>query len=168
LRGPEAERLLRQGENLFVIGMTGLTVSLCLITFYLSALHEMQVSFTFQTAMVDVAALGALLMAMQERTWMARALSWAPLRALGRISYGFYLFHDIPHNFYIRAVSLASARLPFEINDEAAVAVLAFICTVTMAALSYRFLERPFLKLKNKWGVADVRAARKEEALARV
>lgn len=165
LRGPNAERLLRQGENLFVIGMTGLTVSLCLITFYLSALHEMQVSFTFQTAMVDVAALGALLMAMQERTWMARALSWAPLRALGRISYGFYVFHDIPHNLYVRAVSLASARLPFGINEDAAVAVLAFVCTVTMAALSYKFLERPFLQLKNKWGVAGVRAAHKEAVL---
>jgi peptidoglycan/LPS O-acetylase OafA/YrhL len=121
--------------------------------------------------MVDVAALGALLLAMQERTWVARALSWTPLRALGRISYGFYVFHDIPHNFYIRAVSLATAWLPFKINgdgEQAVVAVLAFICTVTMAALSYKFLERPFLRLKNRWGVAGVRAARKEEAMVGV
>jgi peptidoglycan/LPS O-acetylase OafA/YrhL len=101
--------------------------------------------------MFDVLALGGILLAMQERTWLARGLSWGPLRALGRISYGFYIFHDIPHTLYERAVGMLAARLPFEINEDAVVAVLAFVCTVIMASLSYRFLERPFLQLKNRW-----------------
>jgi peptidoglycan/LPS O-acetylase OafA/YrhL len=88
---------------------------------------------------------------MQEWTWLARGLSWTPLRALGRISYGFYILHDIPHTLYDRAVAILAERLPFEVNETIVVAVLAFVCTVALASLSYHFLERPFLRLKNRW-----------------
>ncbi|HEY0309488.1 MAG TPA: acyltransferase [Acidobacteriaceae bacterium] len=153
LRGGRAQQLLRKGWVLFAAGAVGVAAS-CTICYHIglnSYLHEMQWAFTVQTAMFDVLAVGSILLAMQERTWLARGLSWAPLRALGRISYGFYLFHDIPHTLYDRAVRLLAARLPFEINEQVVVAVLAFVCTVVLASLSYRFLERPFLQLKNRW-----------------
>lgn len=158
LRGGRARQLLRKGWAFFIAGAAGVAVS-CTICYHIglhSYLHEMQWAFTVQTAMFDVLALGGILLAMQERTWVALALSWAPLRALGRISYGFYIFHDIPHTLYSRAVGMLADRLPFAINEDAVVAVLAFVCTVAIASLSYKFLERPFLQLKNKWAPSAV------------
>jgi len=85
-------------------------------------------------------------------------LCWRPLRALGRISYGFYLFHDIPHELYDRAATWMVACLPFALDREAVTApvsaVLAFCCTIVLASLSFRFIERPFLRLKNRWARA--------------
>jgi len=153
LRGGKAQRLLRQGWTLFGAGAAGVAISyaICRRIELNSDLHAAQWAFTVQTAMFDVLALGAILLAMQEWTWLARGLSWTPLRALGRISYGFYILHDIPHTLYDRAVAILAERLPFEVNETIVVAVLAFVCTVALASLSYHFLERPFLRLKNRW-----------------
>jgi peptidoglycan/LPS O-acetylase OafA/YrhL len=118
-------------------------------------LRETQWTFTVQTAMFDVLGLGAILLAMQEKTLGARMLCWRPLRALGRISYGFYLFHDIPHELYDRAATWMVARLPFALHWQAVTAtvtaVLAFCCTILLAKASFRFIEQPFLRLKNRW-----------------
>ena len=60
---------------------------------------------------------------------------------LGKISYGLYVFHklcqfSIPHFGLRGAVLNAAASL---------------VATVACAALSYRFLEKPFLKLKERF-----------------
>lgn len=70
-------------------------------------------------------------------------LRW--LRALGVISYGAYVFHDIPHDAYFRI----ARRLPFNIPDTTA--VIGLIGTIILATLSYRFLESPFLRLKDRF-----------------
>ncbi|MBV8456770.1 MAG: acyltransferase [Acetobacteraceae bacterium] len=74
------------------------------------------------------------------------ALALAPLRALGRISYGFYVYHELFHDFY----AWAGARL-FPQNAFAATTTLAFVCTIAIAWLSFRFLETPFLRLKEQF-----------------
>jgi len=71
------------------------------------------------------------------------------LISLGRISYGLYVFHML----FIRAVYVPHASLvQFAVRS-----VLCFALTVSVAALSYRFLERPFLRLKESFSYVPSR-----------
>jgi peptidoglycan/LPS O-acetylase OafA/YrhL len=73
-----------------------------------------------------------------------RPFSW--LVYLGRISYGLYIFHL----FSLTLVSKQSSLLGIPLNFERRF-VLSFVITVILAAASYRFLERPFLRLKDRF-----------------
>ncbi len=66
--------------------------------------------------------------------WLARGLALAPMRAVGLISYGIYLWHW-PVLFLATA-----ARLHL---DGAALLGLQLVLTLTLAAASYRFIELP-------------------------
>lgn len=63
------------------------------------------------------------------------------LAYLGRISYGLYVFNLL----FIELCGVAAAHAPLARLARSAFALAA---TVALAALSYRFLERPFLRLK--------------------
>ena len=63
---------------------------------------------------------------------------------LGRISYGLYVFHFM----FIEAFGVAAAHDPLA---RCARIGAAFIATTAVAACSYRFLEQPFLRLKDKF-----------------
>ena len=68
---------------------------------------------------------------------------------LGKVSYGLYVFH------------VAAIRLVQTVHPSLAgpvVLVIAFALTVAMATLSYRFLESPFLRLKNRFEYIGTRA----------
>jgi peptidoglycan/LPS O-acetylase OafA/YrhL len=68
---------------------------------------------------------------------------------LGKISYGLYVFHLAA----IRVVQIAVPSLAGPV-----VLLLAFALTVAAAALSYRYLESPFLRLKNRFEQVTTRA----------
>jgi peptidoglycan/LPS O-acetylase OafA/YrhL len=66
-------------------------------------------------------------------------LRW--LRALGTVSYGAYVFHDIFHDLLSNAVNqLVGLR----------VAAWAFGLTIILASISYRYFESPILRLKDR------------------
>jgi peptidoglycan/LPS O-acetylase OafA/YrhL len=69
---------------------------------------------------------------------LTRGLRWGPLVALGRISYGFYLWH-----WPIISV-LSDAGY-----SQWIIFVIALPLTLILASLSYVAIERPFLKLKD-------------------
>ncbi len=99
----------------------------------------------------------------------ARALSWSPLVALGRISYGVYLFHGpiawliaheisapvwsaIASGFSVGVANAASIALPrAAVSIAPATARFGIACVIVMtltsvaAALHYRYIERWFL-----------------------
>jgi peptidoglycan/LPS O-acetylase OafA/YrhL len=68
-------------------------------------------------------------------------LSWRPLVFTGRISYGWYLWH-------YPIITIFSARIFHH-----GFIVLVLIAYV-MAALSYKYIERPVLLLKRRFGSA--------------
>jgi peptidoglycan/LPS O-acetylase OafA/YrhL len=69
------------------------------------------------------------------------------LRYLGKISYGLYVFHKFCLDHATRS------------HNWAVNLVLALAATIACAALSYRFLEKPFLGLKHKFEFVHSRAA---------
>ena len=81
-----------------------------------------------------------------------RLLHLRPLRALGRISYGGYVFHDIPHGVLvaITAVLLNSfhtVHLPAKVVQ----LPLSLAFTIIAAGISYKYFETPFHNLKERW-----------------
>jgi peptidoglycan/LPS O-acetylase OafA/YrhL len=77
-------------------------------------------------------------------SWLADILSTQPLRYLGSISYGFYLWH------YLAVV------VAVELLGWGWLAALAtFGLTFMIAALSYRLVELPFLKLREQFQGGD-------------
>jgi peptidoglycan/LPS O-acetylase OafA/YrhL len=82
---------------------------------------------------------------MDRQSLVARALSVRPLRILGTISYGVYLWHW-PVNVLFNAERLQLHGLPLQ--------TLRLAITFAIAGLSYRFLERPI----RRHGVPFIRA----------
>jgi peptidoglycan/LPS O-acetylase OafA/YrhL len=100
---------------------------------------------TFALTLVPLLASGVLLFCLTPGNAINQALQWQPLRALGTISYGFYIFHDLPQPIFIQLYPALHAR------HLALLAVVAwFILVYALASLSYRYFETPFLRLKQR------------------
>lgn len=78
------------------------------------------------------------------------------LRYLGQISYGLYVFHE----FVGECISSAAKHWPHSgLKDSPLSGILALAFTIGLAALSYQFLERPFLRLKERYTFIKSRPA---------
>ena len=75
-----------------------------------------------------------------------RPLSW--LVYLGRISYGLYVFHllALALMMNVSVVPVLGIPLGFELR-----VLFSFLLTVALAAVSYSWLEQPFLRLKERF-----------------
>jgi peptidoglycan/LPS O-acetylase OafA/YrhL len=100
---------------------------------------------TIGFSLIDLFSASVVVLALDRSSWAGRLGTWEPLRQLGVISYGFYVFHDLPHEIYgalATAITHRSAFTPW------LAALMAFFGTLMLASLSYVVLETPFLKLK--------------------
>jgi peptidoglycan/LPS O-acetylase OafA/YrhL len=102
-------------------------------------------TFHYLGGMAIDAVLIALLLAQFITLSGTRLWSWLevpPLRFAGRISYSVYLYHftviTLVHRF------MSSSRWSVQV-------ITAFCLTLALATLSYRFVERPFLALKDRF-----------------
>jgi peptidoglycan/LPS O-acetylase OafA/YrhL len=103
------------------------------------------VDFKFRT--IIPSGIGATLLIAAIASTRYKALEVWPLRFLGRVSYSFYLLHW--PIFYL-CVMAALRIVPFLTGATANVIVMiASICVaLPAAALSYRFIERPFMRFR--------------------
>lgn len=102
-------------------------------------LHFEQTAATQAIQIPVIAALGAWLIAGIQTT-PPRLLEWAPVKYLGTISYGIYLWHypiSLQLNYHIHNPALRMAAI-----SGVAVAV---------AAVSYQFIEAPVRAMGNRW-----------------
>ncbi len=79
-------------------------------------------------------------LATPRRDWLGSK----PLARLGRISYGMYLWHSLVLNLMVKQFD--DNNVPFF--------VAAYALSVIAAELSYRFIESPFLRRKDRFSVA--------------
>lgn len=73
------------------------------------------------------------------------------LNYLGKISYGLYMYHQIMIVLFINIL------LTFYIMNTIILYILSISGTIIVAGLSYEFLEKPFLKMKNQWFVLQTK-----------
>jgi peptidoglycan/LPS O-acetylase OafA/YrhL len=104
---------------------------------------------TFGFTVVDVLSACAIWFSLQGGSFLFRALSVAPLRKLGQISYGFYVFHDIPHVPYISLSIWLAGQTNFGVY--VLPVFIAFVSTLGLSLLSFHFYEKPFLRLKDRF-----------------
>jgi peptidoglycan/LPS O-acetylase OafA/YrhL len=82
-----------------------------------------------------------------------RFLEWPPLQYLGRISYGLYIYH-FPIVFHFPVTWFVDQIHAVGISEECTpllVLMASFIATLVAASFSYYVLEKPFLKLKDRF-----------------
>ncbi len=81
------------------------------------------------------------------------ALSWRPLVACGKVSYGMYIFHWPLVVWLVPRVAQMNKEMgtASQIGLGLAVVVLGTALMYVAAAISFRFFETPFLKLKGKF-----------------
>jgi peptidoglycan/LPS O-acetylase OafA/YrhL len=84
---------------------------------------------------------------------LSRALSARPLRALGRVSYGVYVWHFFIHKWCMTALPSrpAIAALLATRAGYLAYAIAGMAASVGVAGISWRLIERPLLALKDRW-----------------
>ena len=75
------------------------------------------------------------------------SLEWAPLNYLGKISYGIYMSHPICIFLCIKTMLLLNLHLNETVMWIVLYALI-FALTISISALSYKFIEQPILKLK--------------------
>jgi peptidoglycan/LPS O-acetylase OafA/YrhL len=74
-------------------------------------------------------------------TGVGAVLAWRPLAAIGKISYGIYLFH------YPITIVL---REQHGLTDPGTMLMVTTVLSIAIAALSYRFVERPALRMRSR------------------
>jgi peptidoglycan/LPS O-acetylase OafA/YrhL len=107
--------------------------------------EEFVLLLTAGISLVAMASIALVTLALRLQTILYRVLCWRPLREIGKVSYGIYVFHDIPHTLYFRLFDY------YNIDDPRIVAAFAYACTLALAFLSFHFFESPFLKLKARY-----------------
>ena len=105
------------------------------------------VVFGFTSLAIGFAGL-LLLLLRNEASFLINVFSIRPLRYIGRISYGIYLFQD-------GSISLLNHLPLHRVLGEAATSWMLAIplrigFTIGLAALSYRFFESPILRMKDR------------------
>jgi peptidoglycan/LPS O-acetylase OafA/YrhL len=149
LRGPEAARLRRLAVPLLIASTLALALAwlVAVRVLHQSSAADTTVPWisTLGFSLIDLIAAAVLLLTLQPGNLFFRAFSFRPLRWLGQMSYGFYVFHYLPIVFYDHLFDRVT-RHAWILE-----AVFAFVVTVCLSYVSFRFFEAPFLRLKDRF-----------------
>ena len=146
-RGPNRERLLAAARPL------GWVAGLLALVFFvhpparLLSVRGWEVMETVGFSVIALLSTAVILRTLTPASRFFKIFSLRPLRWIGRVSYGAYVFHDVPR---LRYEYLARHNLWLT-------AGIGLVCTLVLAGLSYRFFESPFLRLKDRLAPAETR-----------
>ncbi len=154
LRGPEAEAVRRLGRPILAVFGAGFLLW-DLLYRQLSGVHHFYhpyagapVLTTIGYTLIDIFSAALIVSILQPSGFLFRVFSMKWPRRLGMMSYGFYVFHDMFHPLWHVIVY---SQVQFGRKAEACVTLLGLVSTVVLSYLSFRFLETPFLRLKDRF-----------------
>jgi peptidoglycan/LPS O-acetylase OafA/YrhL len=165
-RGAYRDRLLTAGRILALLA-AAITIAYLAISIHPSAFPNWREAYhyphwqpTWGTSFVDLFAAALVLCCIHPAGWLVRFFSLRPLRWMGRISYGAYVFHDIFHDLYVHtAIAIGHHSAFCAAHKNEVTIVLGLTSTFFFAWLSFRFFESPFLNLKERWTLRPTLAA---------
>jgi peptidoglycan/LPS O-acetylase OafA/YrhL len=102
--------------------------------------------FTWGLSVLDLLAALVIVVALQPGSYLYKIFSLRPMRWMGRITYGAYMFHDIPHTLYSHLGFVISPKHAGTATDS-----IALGSTILLAWASSRFFESQFINLKERW-----------------
>lgn len=147
LRSEKAEIILRCAPATF---FAGLILYLCTSWFDRSFLLMARSQFIVGLASVGLAA--TALVGLVLRPGFAGGLfTLAPLRWMGRISYGFYVFHILLQPLFDKIAARVAPPASGYSTFLTARFITAFLITLLVAWISYFFFEEPILELKRRF-----------------
>ncbi len=163
LRGRHSRTILRASRTALPLSLMGAIVWAMLTpAHHLFTVPYPYPAYHFTWALSAIDLIGALLIivALQPDTLVYRAFNLRPLRWFGRISYGAYVLHDIPHNLYWQMAQRLVSR-----QQTLMTCLIALCMTTVLAWLSFRVFESPFLNLKERWTIRNGVALERVEAV---
>ena len=146
--GFQMSQLARYGRMLLMIGSA-------VLAWRLYQTREAQ-PFTYfglavLTPAVNLVSLGLVMLAIAPESLFGRLCSLRPAVWLGRMSYGLYLYHCL---FVTYAVQIMQPSLKRYIGSSAGMLLMmlvTFAVTCTVSWLSYRYMEMPLLRFKERF-----------------
>jgi peptidoglycan/LPS O-acetylase OafA/YrhL len=132
----------------FALG--GLAIAAARAVWTSSAWSFNYLDITLMFPCVDITCVALIVAAMEKDSWLCRVCSKEWICRLGKISYGLYVFHFTYIMWFQKNLIPGLTR---HMGHTIAVFVsgsLAFCLTLTLAALSYRFLEGPIANFKRQ------------------
>jgi len=91
-----------------------------------------------------LAGFGLVALALNQQSRVVSWLEWAPLAWFGRITYGFYIYHNLVSlNTIVPLLNELGFDVPF---PQRGAAVISFFISLGVAWLSYRYIEQPLIK----------------------
>ena len=150
LRGPEAIRVARLARPMMIALFAAFVL---MEAWYLATTHRLYALYTgtwlvtIGFNLIDLFAASLLLRTIEPGTKSYRLLSHRRLRQLGQISYGFYIFHELPHIAY----DYLGKHIMGKHLIGTCTALIALASTIAISYLSFRYFETPFLRLKDRF-----------------
>ena len=149
MRGPEKAVALRSGPWLFWGALTALVIA-CWLNgpgqYLVNVVPSTPWMSTYGFTLVDLTSGGLILCALRPGNLLFRAITLAPLRLLGKYSYGFYVYHllALPLLMDFAMISPWHSVMVFWWCAD-------FMVIFVISAISYDVLELPFLHLKDRF-----------------
>ncbi len=119
-------------------------------------------SFRGQAIAIPLAnftAVAVVIYVMEDNSWLSRICSFQWIGWMGRMSYSLYIFHfTFAHWFWNVVIPDLSKHMPHTFAVLLS-NLLAFSLTLSLSMLSYRFIETPCLKIKQRFKYGAVKDA---------
>jgi peptidoglycan/LPS O-acetylase OafA/YrhL len=123
----------------------GLAVFTAVGVFANSFVTSLPLMFMFGLPAISITAAALIPMLLREGP-LRTTFSWTPLVGLGRISYGFYIYHVLLQPWIDRPATLITHAWQGDAYQFARL-LIGFPLTLVVSILSYRFIEVPIMRL---------------------